>query len=202
MNAVATSPLAINRAYYEAHADEFIKRTAEIALDDLYQPFLSRLPEHAQILDAGCGTGRDGAIFQAAGYRVTAIDASPAMVHAARSRGLQARVLTFQRMKFASEFDGIWACASLLHVPHKEIPNVLDRFASALKPNGILYVSLKEGSGERVAKDGRFFSYFRQDEFAELLTEGRRFTLLKSWPTHAADSSGKDWPWLNFLAQR
>ena len=199
---ITADPLAINRAYYESHAEEFCRRTADLALDDLYQPFLRLLPSGGHILDAGCGTGRDGAAFRAKGFRVTAIDASRAMVHAATARGLPARVLPFQKMKFTAEFDGIWACASLLHVPHREMPDVLARFARALKSGGILYVSLKEGDGERVAKDGRFFSYFHREEFEALLTEEGRFALIDFWLTHAGDSSGTEWPWLNFLAAR
>lgn len=199
---IPADPLTINRAYYESHAEDFSQRTAALELSDLYEPFLRRLPPQAHILDAGCGTGRDGAAFEACGFEVTAIDASPAMVQSAASRGLRAQVLTFQKMKFTAVFDGIWACASLLHVPHDEMPDVLARFARALKPGGILYVSLKEGDGERVAKDGRFFSYFHREEFEALLMAEGRFALLDFWLTHAGDSSGTEWPWLNFLAAR
>jgi SAM-dependent methyltransferase len=132
---------------------------------------------------------------------VTAIDVSPELARLASAfSGQSCRVLAFQDMKFRAEFDGIWACASLLHVPQREMPDVLKRFAIALKPGGILYASLKEGDGERVAEDGRFFSYFRQEGFKTLLTQQGRFELVESWLTHAADSSGRSWPWLNFLA--
>lgn len=189
-------------AFYRKHARDFVKATARLDLHDLYEPFLKRLKPGAHILDAGCGSGRDGAAFVARGFRVIAIDASRAMVTGARQRRLDARLMTLQKIHFSAKFDGIWACASVLHVPHCEIPNVLGRFADVLKPGGLLYISLKESHGERVAEDGRFFSYFRKEEFTSLLTQRGRFELLDTWLTRAADSPGTDWPWLNFLATR
>lgn len=189
-------------AFYRDNAKHFVDSTVCLDLRNLYRPFLSRLNPGAHILDAGCGSGRDGAAFVARGYQVTAVDASSAMVSAARERGLKAQVLRFQRMTWCAEFDGIWACASLLHVPHRQIPGVLERFAHALKPGGILYISLKEGEGEGIAKDGRFFSYFRQREFERVLQDSGNFALLDSWLTYSENSADKEWPWLNYLARR
>jgi SAM-dependent methyltransferase len=136
------------------------------------------------------------------GNRVTAIDASPAMVQLARRRGINASVMTFQQMTFNEEFDGIWASASVLHVPHAEISDVLNRFARALNPQGILYVSLKEGQSEQIAEDGRFFSYFTLNEFSDSLTRSGLFKLLKAWKRIGLDSSGTMRTWLNFLAAK
>lgn len=202
MTAITATPLDLNRAYYEAHATDYCKRTSNLDLKALYEPFLSQLPPGGYILDAGCGSGRDGAAFVFRGYRVTAIDASPAMAQAACERGLDARLVIFQQMEFEACFDGIWACASLLHVPHAEMVDVLRRFARALKPNGILYVSLKEGKDERVGEDGRFFSYFTLDEFVTLLTQDKLFEILRAWKSNDPDSSGAISPWLNFLARK
>lgn len=202
MAAIVTDPLGINCAYYEAHAEDFCRKTAAVILDDIYQPFLKLLPASAHILDAGCGSGRDSLVFMKRGFRVTAIDASSAMVRAAQSSGVEARALAFQDMKFLAEFDGLWACASLLHVPHSEMADVLDRFHRALRPNGVLYVSLKEGTGERVAEDGRFFSYFTLDEFSDQLTREGSFKIIEAWKSADPDSSGTVRPWLNFLARK
>lgn len=200
--AIATTPLDLNRAYYEEHATDYCKRTANLDLKALYEPFLNQLPPGGCILDAGCGSGRDGDAFASQGYRVTAIDASPAMVQAARERGLDARLVVFQELEFDACFDGIWACASLLHIPHAEIADVLRRFSRALKPNGVLYASLKEGKGERIAEDARFFSYFSLDEFVTSLTQDSLFQILRAWKSDDPDSSGGISPWLNFLARK
>jgi SAM-dependent methyltransferase len=195
-------PLEINRAYYDEYADHFRGRTAALPMNAAYEPFMRELPPCARILDAGCGPGRNAAAFLSHGYRVTAIDASPAMVQLARRSGIDARVMTFQHMTFNEEFDGVWASASVLHVPHAEIPGVLSRFARALNPQGILYVSLKEGQSERIAEDGRFFSYFALDEFSDSLTSSGLFKLVKAWKRIGLDSSGATRTWLNFLAAK
>lgn len=202
MTAFAATPLQINRAYYDEYADNFCRRTAALPMNPAYEPFLRQLPSCARILDAGCGPGRNAAAFRSYGYRVTAIDASPAMVRLAKRSGINARVMTFQQMTFNKQFDGIWACASVLHVPHAEISEVLNRFARALNPQGILYVSLKEGQSERIAEDGRFFSYFTLNKFSDSLTSCGLFKLLKAWKMMGLDSSGTMRTWLNFLAAK
>jgi 2-polyprenyl-3-methyl-5-hydroxy-6-metoxy-1,4-benzoquinol methylase len=202
MTTAIANPLEINRAYYRTHADDFRERTESLPMDSVYTPFLKLLPLRARILDAGCGSGRDAVAFQSRGHHVTCIDASPEMVRVAKRHGLDAEVMTFQRMTFKGEFDGIWACASVLHVPHAEVPGVLRRFAKSLKPDGVLYVSLKEGHGERIAEDGRFFSYFTLAEFSRSLTSEGLFELIESWKTDSPDSSGTMRSWLNFLARK
>ena len=88
--------------------------------------FLIHVPAGGDILDAGCGSGRDALAFHRAGYRVTAFDASPEMCRMARQyTDLPVIQMTFQEMTWRSAFDGIWACASLLHVPQVELPDVL-----------------------------------------------------------------------------
>ena len=201
MTAAATA-LEINRAYYREHADEFCLRTETVSMETSYEPFLRLTPKGGHILDAGCGSGRDAVAFIARGYRVTAIDASPDMVRAANARGVDARELAFQQIEFSAEFHGVWACASLLHVPRAEMSSVLRQFAKALKPDGVLYASLKKGSGERVAEDGRFFSYFTLDEFSDILVREALFDVLEEWENAGPDSSGAVRPWINFLARR
>ena len=195
-------PLAVNRAYYRAHAEEFCRRSAALSMENSYEPFLEHIPSHGRILDAGCGSGRDSVEFMRRGYDVMAIDASPAMIQCARSQGVDARLLTFQRMRFTQEFDGIWACASLLHVPQAEIPAVLRRLAKALRRTGVLYASLKSGHGEKIAEDGRFFSYFSLAEFSNLLAAGNLFRVIRAWESNDTDSSGTVRTWLNFLARK
>src|SRR5439155_961832 len=135
-------------------------------LNELYEPFLKELAPNAHILDAGCGSGRDSKAFLDHGFIVTAIDASPQMAHAASTLTNQpCKVLSFQEMDFREEFNGIWACASILHVPKAEMPDVMKRFVTGLKPGGIFYISLKEGEGERIAEDGRFFNYYSAESF-------------------------------------
>ena len=133
-------------AYYDRHASRYVRETRNVDMSPLYQPFLDLLPEGGRILDAGCGSGRDSRAFLARGYDVTAIDGSPAMVaHAAEATGILVRYLRFEDIAYEDEFDGVWACASLLHVPKSRIDGVLRRLSRALKVGGILHVSFKDG---------------------------------------------------------
>src|SRR5262245_22485962 len=112
-------------AYYDRHADSFVQDTLGVDMTALYKPFLALVPAGGHILDAGCGSGRDAREFKRRGYAVTAFDASPELVRLATGViGQPVEVLRFQDMPFEEEFDGVWACASLVHVPAAEIEAV------------------------------------------------------------------------------
>ncbi len=130
----------LNDDYYQQHAEMFFADTVEVDMTPLYRRFLSLLRDQAQILDAGCGSGRDARAFADLGHHVTAFDASPALVALAETQlGQPVQCLRFQDIAWQEQFDGIWACASLLHVPAAELPEVMQRLCKALKPGGVLY---------------------------------------------------------------
>ena len=200
---VPTSYDSVTLAFHEKHAQEYCDSTARLDLHELYKPFLKALPPGAHILDAGCGSGRDTKAFLERGYRVTAIDASPEMARLATDFiGQRCEIRSFQEMDFREEFDGIWACASLLHVPKCEMPDVTGNFIRALKVGGIFYISLKEGEGERIEADGRLFNYCTDGSFRKLLANFHALREIAYWktkenrPCHHADS------WLNFLLEK
>lgn len=144
--------------YYQDNAQTFFDGTVNVDMSSLYEAFTQHLAPGARVLDAGCGSGRDAKAFQEMGYQVEAFDASPAMVELAQEHtGLPVKVMTFADVDWKEKFDGIWCCASLLHVPAVELPGVMRRLADALKPGGVWYVSFKYGDGEREV-DGRRFT--------------------------------------------
>src|SRR5262249_12574588 len=146
-------------AYYEAHAPSYVDATLRIDMSELYEPFLALIPHGGRILDAGSGSGRDTLAFLEKGYQVEAFDASPALAEmSSRITGVLTRVLRFQDFQSAPRFDAVWACASLLHVRLSEWPDVLKRLIDALNPGGALFISVKNGIGERIARDGRLFT--------------------------------------------
>src|SRR5689334_6398373 len=119
--------------YYDQHAASFCEATGKLDMSALYRPFLNLLPPRARILDAGCGSGRDTLACLNLGYEVTAIDGSLAMVQVTtKLTGCPALQMRFDEINWVEEFDGIWACASLLHVPRADTGDVLNRFAQAL----------------------------------------------------------------------
>jgi SAM-dependent methyltransferase len=123
----------------------------------LYRRFRSLLRNQAQILEAGCGSGRDARAFAKRGYAVTAFVASPALLALAeRHVGKPVHDLRFQDIAWHEALDGMRGCASLLHVPAAELRDVMRRMRNALKPRGILYGAFKYGSGEREHHGRRF----------------------------------------------
>jgi SAM-dependent methyltransferase len=133
-------------AYYDRNADAFVAGTIAADMAAFYGPFLARVPDGGAILDAGCGSGRDSRRFKDRGYAVTAFDASEAMVRrSAALLGQPVLHLRLQDLAFADAFDGVWACASLLHVPRAEMGDVLGRLALVLLGAGLLVAGYLEG---------------------------------------------------------
>lgn len=190
-------------AYYESHTREYHASTVGADVRALYPPFLTHLEPGATILDAGCGSGRDTRAFVERGFRLTAIDGSPAMARLASAyAGQPCRVLSFDELAFEQEFDGIWACASLLHVAKRDMAAVLRRFARALTPAGVIYISLRQGDGERVIADGRFFNYYTAGEFRDVVAQVPALREIAFWITAERRSTAQHTPWLNFLLAR
>lgn len=149
-------------AYYDRNATRFATETAALDMSSLHDRFLRHLSPGGRILDAGCGVGRDALVFAERGYSVVGFDASAEMVRLARERvagRAEVRQMRFEDVIWRKEFDGIWACASLLHVPAADFPGVAARLASALRPHGVWYMSFKLGKGERVVEERRFMDH-------------------------------------------
>lgn len=143
--------------YYEKFAADFFHSTVGVDMTSIRQRFIAQLKPGAHILDAGCGSGRDAKVFADAGFRVNAFDASAELVKLASDYcGFEVSRRCFEDMDEIAQFDGIWCCASLLHVPLADIPATLERLWRALRPGGTLYASFKFGAGERVYGGRRF----------------------------------------------
>jgi len=143
--------------YYEQFAAEFFGSTVGVDMTPLHQRFLARLEPRSHILDAGCGSGRDAKAFAEAGFRVSAFDASAELAKRASAHcGFEVATRRFEDIDEVAQFDGIWCCASLLHVPLAAMSDTFARIWNALRPGGTLYVSFKHGQGERVHGGRRF----------------------------------------------
>jgi len=197
------SPCMTPVAYYEAHADEYCRSTVGLDMSSVYKRFLSELAPGSRILDAGCGSGRDSKVFLQSGHIVTSFDGSPKMARFASAYiGQKCLVLRFQEVKFQQEFDAIWACASLLHVPKCEMLNVLGRLVAALKNGGIMYVSFIEGEGERVSADGRLYNSYTAKSLRKLLEGLSMVGEFAFWRSDEIPSSVQRAPWLNCLFKK
>lgn len=190
----------LTQRYYEDKAEEYLARTSHLNMESLYKPFLALMPSGGTILDAGCGPGRDVLAFLRQGFRVTAFDASSKMVELASTQtGVAAFQMRFQELKYEQEFDGIWACASLLHVPFSELEDVLTKFRRALKTGGICFMSFKQGNGERF-EDGRQFIDFTEATLRQKLADISGVSILRIWGTE--DQAGRNGvQWVNALVR-
>lgn len=185
--------------YYTENAQAFFADTVAVSMDSLYARFLPHIPPGGHILDAGCGSGRDTLAFLQKGYRVTAFDASPTLAALAeRHTGQPVQVLRFQDLAWRREFDGIWACASLLHVPAADLPEALGRLALALRLGGVLYASFKYGRGEREHR-GRNFTDFDEAGLRTLLGKVPDLTERETWTTEDLRPGRAAERWLNTL---
>ncbi len=168
-------------------------------MSTLYAEFLPLIPKHGHILDAGCGSARDAAYFKQQGFTVSAFDASENIAKLASNYLQQAvEVKTFQQLNCTNIYDGIWCCASLLHVPKVELPQVFLKLQNALKPNGVLYVSFKYGTQERV-HNGREFTDLNEDVLTALITHHTELKILKQWQTVDQRPERESEVWLNAL---
>ena len=187
-------------AYYDRNADRFVSDTLNVDMSELQHRFLALVPRGGRILDAGCGSGRDSMAFLNAGYEVVSIDASSKMVAATSAlTGRTALKISFREMSFVNEFDGIWACASLLHMPRSMLPAVLLRLERALKPAGHLYMSFKYGDSERI-ESGRLFNDLNEDLLRDFLSRSSMLRVVSMWPSQDA-RPGRAITWLNAIAQ-
>jgi len=187
--------------YYDENGQEFFDGTVDTDMSSHYDEFLALIPENGSILDAGCGSGRDTLKFKSLGYAVTAIDGSKKMCElASEHSGVNVMHMQFQEIDFKDCFDGIWASASLLHVPSDELEDVLKRLKKSLKENGIFYASFKLGDfeGER---NGRFFNDFTETT-AKNLFENTGFEIIKTWLTNDARPERQNEKWVNILVKK
>lgn len=185
--------------YYQQNARRYFQGTVSLDMMPLYERFLEHLPPEARILDAGCGSGRDAKAFVERGYAVRAFDASSELAALAEAYArMPVEVLRFQDLDYFAEFDGIWACASLLHVSLDELPDVFVRLARALNPSGIIYASFKYGQGAR-EEGGRRFSDLDETGLDGLLRDIPELHLVETWVSRDRRPGRPADRWLNVL---
>lgn len=190
-----------NIEYYNENAQSFYDGTVNADMSLWRDKFESYIPDGSRVLDAGCGSGRDSRAFKQHGYSVVAFDASSEMCRMASELiGQQVWQMRFDEIDFKEEFDGIWACASLLHVPNEELPDVLGKLHRALKDNGALYVSFKYGEGTKQRGD-RTFSDFTE-ESVKVLLNNAEFEVIECGITSDIRPGRADEKWVNVIAKK
>lgn len=193
--------VTLNAQYYSENAESFYDATVNIDMTTLYDEFLPLVKSNGAILDAGCGAGRDSKHFIEHGYTVQAFDASEALVSLATTLIKQSvQQALFQTFESDQKFDGIWACASLLHVPMNELHQVLQKLTSLLTIDGIFYCSFKLGN-EEVTRNGRVFTNLDEESFEQYIL-GLPLCIVKQWRTGDLRERRESEQWLNVILRK
>ncbi len=153
------------KQYYSTNYKEYLSTTQNVDMTEHYSRFLPHLSKGAKILDIGFGSGRDMLYFESKGYNVVGIDNVSEFVENAKANGLNVELCDFHNLPYVEIFDGIWACASLLH--SNNLPLAFNNLYKALKVGGYVYLSMKYGNGTNIEND-RFFQYIDEEKLKDL----------------------------------
>ena len=183
--------------FYAANAQRYAQHRTQPTGEKL-ESFLAALSPGARVLELGCGNGLDAAQMLALGFDVDATDGTPELVTEAQKRiGERARVMRFEALDSEADYDGIWACASLLHVPAATLPDILARIHRALRPGGVFVASFKAGTGEGRDSMGRYYNYpSAQDLEAAYRHAGWTALFLETTMGSGYDAKPAQWLWM------
>ena len=182
--------------YYNRNAARYFNETVHADVSEIRDRFTQMLPPGGTILDLGCGSGRDSKAFIEQGFRVVAVDGSEELCKLAEEYIQQPVVCSdFLDYKPEETFDGIWACASLLHLTEEECHIVVDRLSKNLKPGGCFYMSFKMGEfeGER---DGRFYRDVSLEDVHEIFQLHKNTNIINCF---VSADSWRMFLWINLI---
>jgi SAM-dependent methyltransferase len=159
--------------HYNSVAEDFREGTWDHDVSQNIAALLRHIEGNAplQILDFGCGPGRDLKTFTAMGHIAVGLDGSERFAEMAREEtGCEVLQQNFLELHLPAErFDGIFANAVLFHVPRQELPRVLRELHGALKPRGVLFSSNPRGENKEGWNGSRYGSYHDLENWRELL---------------------------------
>ena len=191
--------------YYNRYAVPYYEETVDASMEEVMKPFvelLSEESENAEVLDLGCGSGRDTLLLEEYGFYVTPMDGSEEMCKLAEvNTDKEVLQMTYDEMEFDDVFDGIWACASLIHLTEDEMRKVMKKLVQALKENGVLYFSVHKGDRDGIYH-GRYFHDYNRRELQSLMEEYPELEVVDIWTTQDVRSEKSDKLWLNVLARK
>lgn len=175
-------------SFYDDNAETYATRDRKPPMARL-DAFLAALPEKARVLELGCGAGQDCAYMLSRGFAVTPTDGSAELARQAEKLiGRPVKVMRFEELAAREEFDGVWAEASLLHVPRTDLPDILALIHNAVKKDGIFHASFKAGTAEGHDDFGRYYNYPSREWLQELFVAGG----WRDIAIYEADGSGYD----------
>ena len=188
--------------YYNSKAKDFVSGTVDVAFTEIQDIFLEYIPVGGKFLDFGCGSGRDTKYFISKEYDVDATDGSEELCKiASEYTGVQVKQLLFEELDEVEAYDGVWACASILHVKKKQLPEIMKKIAVATKKGGVVYTSFKYGDFEGV-RNGRFFTYLTEESLGELLRTVPELGIEKLCISSDVRAERGEERWLNIVLRK
>ncbi|MGH6879222.1 MAG: class I SAM-dependent DNA methyltransferase [Rhizomicrobium sp.] len=160
--------------YYNEHADSFWEGTRTHDVSQNIAALLQHIegPPPFAILDFGCGPGRDLRALVELGHAPVGLEGSARFSAMARADGLEVWEQNFLALDLpANRFDGIFANASLFHVPSQELPRVLGNLRATLKPRGVLFSSNPRGANEEGCQNGRYGVYYDLETWCAIMRD-------------------------------
>lgn len=188
--------------YYDNNANVFYNNTVNANFKVTQNFFLSKLKKNASILDFGCGSGRDAKYFIDCGYDVEAIDGSSELCKLASNYiGIEVKNMLFNELDEVNKYDGVWACAAILHLTLDEIEDVIRKMIIATKNNGIIYISFKYGDfvGDR---NGRFYTDMNEENFLEIFSHLENVKMEEQWITTDVLPNRENEKWFNVMLRK
>jgi len=156
---------------YESFSEEDMKDYFDFEGVRCFAEFFRENLNGRNVLDVGCGPGRDAKYFSENGLDVTGIDLADNFLTIASRMAPKAQFISMdmRKLDFAdSSFDGAWINSSFLHIPKKESKSTLSELKRILKPDGLMFLAVKEGK-EECFVDSRFYAFYERNELKSLL---------------------------------
>jgi ubiquinone/menaquinone biosynthesis C-methylase UbiE len=192
---------------YDEYAEEYSRFHFKESFENRLETFIKFLPDKKLVLDVGCGCGRDTRYLIERGINTIGIDLSKGIIEQARRFVPKATFIQMDMRKLEFEelsLSGILAMASVFHIPKRQMPDLLTDFRRILKNDGLIYICVMAGSGEKMVEKSiavsamgpRFFAFYDMEELSNLLDQAG-FKIVNSFVDVYLDVD-----WLNIYARK
>lgn len=188
--------------HYNRQASAYYENTVDLDMTKILERFTKLLPESSTVLDLGCGSGRDSLYFIEKGYDVTSLDGASELCELAQIHiGQDVLCMNYEDIDFKEVFDGVWACASLVHISREDMDFILDKITDSLKADGVLYMSFKYGEYSGM-KDGIYYTEYKTKMIRELINSHNNLELIDIFKTNDVRPEREEQEWINVFLKK